>query len=161
MNKNVSLAIAATVAGALAAASAPMANATVTGVKIGVLSCVVAPGVGLIVVSSKAINCEFRMNDGRVSYYHGTTSRFGIAVGVTGKGHLSWAVYAPTTAQQGTLAGRYVGAGAQATVIAGLGANVLIGGSQQTANLQPLSIQGQTGLNLAAGLTSLTLRSGR
>ncbi|HEY4995167.1 MAG TPA: DUF992 domain-containing protein, partial [Aestuariivirga sp.] len=63
--------------------------------------------------------------------------------------------------RRGALAGSYVGASAQATVIAGLGANVLVGGWSDSINLQPLSVQGQTGLNVAAGLASLNLRVGR
>ena len=161
MYKKASLAIAATVAGVLATASAPMAQATTTGVKVGVLNCVVAPGIGLIIVSSKAVNCKFNSTSGRVEYYHGSTGKLGIDVGVTGKGYLTWAVYAPGSVNKGALAGTYVGATAQATVIAGLGANLLVGGSGQSINLQPLSVQGQTGLNLAMGLGSLTLRSGR
>jgi hypothetical protein len=42
-------------------------------------------------------------------------------------------------------------------LLAGLGANVLVGGSSQTVALQPLSVQGQIGLDIAAGVGSLDL----
>ncbi len=73
----------------------------------------------------------------------------------------SWVVFAPGEVHRGSLAGSYVGASAQATLIAGLGANVLVGGWSDSINLQPLSVQGQTGLNVAAGLASLNLQAGR
>jgi hypothetical protein len=72
-----------------------------------------------------------------------------------------WAVYAPTTRRFGALAGNYSGATAEATVGAGLGANVLVGGSDRTVALQPLSVQGQAGLNVAAGVAELTLHPAR
>ncbi len=62
-----------------------------------------------------------------------------------------WAVYAPTNREVAALRGDYVGASGEATIGAGLGANVLVGGSNRTVALQPVSIQGQTGLNVAAG----------
>ena len=72
-----------------------------------------------------------------------------------------WSVYAPTTRRFGALAGHYSGASAEATVGAGLGANVLVGGSDRTVALQPISVQGQTGLNVAVGVTGLDLRPAR
>ena len=68
-----------------------------------------------------------------------------------------WAVYAPTNRQRGALSGTYAGAAAEASVIAGLGANALIGGSNRTIALQPFSVQGQVGLNIAAGVAGLDL----
>jgi hypothetical protein len=43
-------------------------------------------------------------------------------------------------------------------VVAGVGANVLIGGSNRTVTLQPVSFQGQSGLNVAAGVAGIDLR---
>jgi hypothetical protein len=158
MNNTASFAIAATLVGALAAASAPSAEAASTGVKVGVLNCTVAPGVGLILGSSKTVDCTFKGND-RVERYHGSTGKLGLDIGVTNKSYLSWLVFAPSAIKRGALAGTYVGASAQATVFAGLGANVLVGGWNSSINLQPVSVQGQTGLNLAAGLASLNLKA--
>jgi len=72
-----------------------------------------------------------------------------------------WAVYAPTSRRYGALAGNYTGASAEATVCVGVGANVLVGGSNRTITLQPISIQGQTGLNLAVGVAGLELHPAR
>ena len=148
------------VAAALSGLLATTAQAANSGVKVGVLECVVAPGVGLIIVSSKEVSCNFKSN-GRTEHYHGSTGKLGVDIGFTNKSYLSWVVFAPGEVHRGALAGSYVGASAQATVIAGLGANVLIGGWSDSINLQPLSIQGQTGLNVAAGLASLDLKAGR
>lgn len=91
--------------------------------------------------------------------YVGTFSRVGLDVGITGSGVLAWAVFAPTRwLSPYQLAGSYSGASTQATFAVGLGANALVGGSGDTVALQPLSVQAQTGLNLALGIGALTLR---
>ena len=131
------------------------------GVKVGVLNCKVAPGVGLILGSSKEVSCNFNRTNGGVEHYAGSMGKLGIDIGVTNTSYLGWVVFAPGNVGRGALAGSYAGASAQATVIAGVGANALIGGSNSNINLQPFSVQGQTGLNVAAGLGTLTLRSVR
>jgi hypothetical protein len=79
-------------------------------------------------------------------------------VGAATDGVLGWTVLAPTTGpRRGALAGDYAGLGASATVGAGVGANALIGGSDKATVLQPLSLQVQGGLELSAGVESLTL----
>ena len=128
-----------------------------TGVKVGMLTCDVAGGVGMIIGSSKAVDCTFKGNNGRVEHYQGKLGKLGIDIGVTTDASLAWLVVAPGKVKKGALQGSYNGASVQATVVAGLGANVLIGGFEKSINLQPLSVQGQTGLNIAAGLTSLSL----
>jgi hypothetical protein len=160
MNNKASLAIAAALVGVLAATSGTSAEAARTGVKVGMLDCIVAPGVGLILGSSKEVSCTFKSKS-RVEHYRGTTGKLGIDIGITNKSYLSWIVFAPGEIHHGALAGRYVGASAQATIVAGLGANVLVGGWSDSINLQPISVQGQTGLNIAAGLASLNLASVR
>ena len=136
-------------------------EAKTSGVKVGVLNCEIAAGVGLIVGSSKNVSCSFRNGAGRTERYHGSIGKLGVDIGVTGKATVAWLVFAPGSVGRGALAGSYVGASAQASVIAGLGANVLIGGFKNNINLQPLSVQGQMGLNIAAGLASLDLKAGR
>ncbi len=143
---------------ALSGLLATAAQAAPTGIKVGVLDCSVAPGVGLIIGSSKAVLCSFNGANG-VERYQGKIGKLGVDIGFTAAQHLVWAVFAPGAVSRGALEGSYVGASAQATVIAGLGANVLIGGGNNSVNLQPVSIQGQTGLNLAAGLAALELHS--
>jgi hypothetical protein len=128
-----------------------------SGVKIGVLSCEVAPGVGLIIASSKTVKCTFDGTVGKKDRYTGTIEKLGIDIGITGKGVMSWAVFAPGKVGRGALAGRYAGATAEATVAVGLGANVLVGGSNKSIALQPISVQAQTGLNVAAGIAALRL----
>jgi hypothetical protein len=140
---------------ALLLAAAPAAEAK-SGVKVGTLRCVVAPGVGLILASSKEVRCTFKPQGGRTEFYSGSTGKLGIDIGITNKSYLAWTVFAPGRPGPGALNGTYVGASAQATAGAGLGANVLVGGNNGI-NLQPISVQGQTGLNVAAGLGSLTL----
>jgi hypothetical protein len=142
---------------ALGLAAAP-ALATTKGVKIGVLTCNVEGGVGMIVGSSRGVDCVFEGTVGKRERYSGSIGRFGLDIGVTGKGVMAWAVFAPGKLKAGALAGTYVGASAEASVAVGLGANVLVGGSNKSIALQPLSIQAQTGLNLAAGVASLTLK---
>ena len=62
---------------------------------------------------------------------------------------------------RGDLAGNYGGVGANASVGVGFGGNFLVGGPENSYALQPISVQGQTGLNVAAGSpTSSLSRSG-
>jgi hypothetical protein len=130
-----------------------------TGVRVGVLSCHVMGGAGWIIGSTKTANCVFRSSQGWKDYYAGSITRLGLDVGVTNGANLVWAVFAPGKVKRGSLAGGYAGAGAEATIGVGIGANALIGGFKRSINLQPLSLQGQTGLNIAGGIGSLTLRS--
>jgi len=129
-----------------------------SGVKIGVLNCDVSAGVGLILASSKTVKCTFDRAVGGKEYYKGTIEKLGIDIGVTGKGVMSWVVFAPGQINKGALAGRYAGAQASASVAVGLGANVLVGGGNNSVALQPLSVQAQTGLNVAAGIAGLRLK---
>ena len=130
--------------------------------QIGILDCDVSPGVGFIFGSSKEVRCMFTPSTpGPRQAYIGRIDRFGLDVGVTGGGHMVWAVHALTNRRRDALAGSYAGATAEATVAVGLGANVLVGGSDRSIALQPLSVQTQTGLNLAAGIAELTLSPAR
>lgn len=148
-------AVAALVAGAATIAPA----ATQERVKVGTLTCDIAGGLGLLVASQKEVRCTFTPSiPGPREVYFGTISKLGIDIGGTTGGAMLWTVYAPTSRPVGALAGRYTGAGAEATVGLGAGANVLVGGSDRTVMLQPISVQGQTGLNLAVAVASLDLR---
>jgi hypothetical protein len=131
-------------------------------VKAGMLDCDVSGGIGLIIGSQKQMTCMFTpANGGQREVYRGTIRKFGLDIGATAGGNMAWAVYAPTTQRFAALSGTYDGASGEATIGAGLGANVLVGGSERTIALQPLSVQGQTGLNLAIGVASLELRPAR
>jgi hypothetical protein len=126
--------------------------------RVGVLDCDVSGGIGMIIGSRKAMNCTYTpTGQGPREAYSGSIGKFGLDVGATSGGRMVWAVYAATAGGPAALAGQYAGASAEASVGAGLGANVLVGGSNRTIALQPVSIQGQAGVNLAVGVTSLTL----
>ncbi|MFN3657885.1 MAG: DUF992 domain-containing protein [Pseudolabrys sp.] len=130
--------------------------------KVGTLTCDISGGIGAIIASKKDLTCMFTpSNPGPREVYVGSISKFGLDIGATAGGEMIWAVYAPTNRTFGALAGTYGGASAEATVGAGLGANVLVGGSNRTVALQPVSVQGQAGLNLAVGVASLELRPAR
>jgi hypothetical protein len=130
--------------------------------KAGTLTCDISGGIGLIITSHKEVTCMFTPSQpGPREVYVGGINKFGLDIGATAGGEMVWAVYAPTTRRFGALAGNYSGASAEATVGAGLGANVLVGGSDRTIALQPLSVQGQAGLNVAAGVAELVLHPAR
>jgi hypothetical protein len=145
-------------AGALASPASAQSR-----VKIGTLDCSISGGVGMIIASQKAVSCRFSPSDRgrRREAYVGTITRVGVDLGVTSGARLVWAVYAPTSQPRWALAGSYGGAGAEATVGAGVGANALLGGSNRTVVLQPLSFQGQSGVNVAAGVAGLELHPAR
>jgi hypothetical protein len=130
-------------------------------VKVGTLTCDVSAGIGMILTQKQTMTCNFApASGGPVDLYTGRIDQFGVALGAVQQGVMVWGVLAPTSGvPHGALAGAYGGVGAQATVGAGLGANVLIGGTGRAFSLQPLSVQGQTGLNIAGGVTTVTLTS--
>jgi hypothetical protein len=129
------------------------------GVRIGTLTCSVAGGWGFVFGSSKAIRCTLAPGGGRPEHYAGSINKFGVDIGYTQGGVLVWGVFAPTAnLAPGALSGNYVGATGSATVGVGAGANVLVGGSNRTISLQPVSIEGNTGLNVAAGIGAMSLR---
>ena len=127
--------------------------------RAGLLTCNVAGGVGLILGSQKATSCVFDPRRGPNERYIGVIRKFGLDIGATQRGVVRWAVFSEGSLLPGSLAGNYVGATAQATVVAGVGANVLVGGNARTVALQPLSVSGQTGLNFAVGVGELELRA--
>jgi hypothetical protein len=128
-------------------------------IKAGLLTCDVSGGIGLIIASQKQVSCVYAPDlPGPQEAYVGSFSRFGLDIGVTGGGVMVWAVFTDTTRGPGFLAGDYVGASGEVSFVAGLGANVLVGGSNRTVALQPLSVSGDVGVNLALGIGDLSLR---
>lgn len=144
---------------ALAAPPTPSAHAQPSGyLEAGVLSCQVAGGAGFIIGSTKKLSCVFKSGQ-RQENYHGTINKFGIDVGGTKTGVISWAVFVSKgDVAPGALAGKYAGVSGEATIGVGFGANALVGGSKRGIVLQPLSLGAQQGLNLAVGIAGLTLR---
>jgi hypothetical protein len=131
-------------------------------VQAGVLECRGGPHVGMVVGSVNNLGCVFRSEGRPDDLYVATVTKLGLDLGITDQTALSWVVFAPTVQLgRGDLSGNYAGVNASAAVGVGLGANALIGGSANSYALQPLSLQGQTGLNVAAGVQSLELRPGR
>ena len=144
-------------AAAVVAAAAVPADAQPQRVQVGTLACSISAGVGLVVASQRNVSCNFQPDGGSPEAYTGTMTRVGVDVGFTTGGAIVWGVFAGTNRYAGMLSGTYAGATAEATVAAGLGANVLVGGSNHSVALQPLSVQGQVGLNVAAGVGALEL----
>ena len=145
----------------IAAASALMAGTAAAQGRIqaGQLTCDISGGIGLIFGSQRTLNCSFTPAvPGPIEFYAGTLTKLGVDIGITTGGVMVWIVYAPTSRPAGALSGSYGGASAEASVVAGVGANVLIGGSNRTIELQPVSLQGQAGLNVAAGVAGIDLR---
>jgi len=146
---------------AIAAAMTMPVNAQPARVQIGTLACSVSAGVGLIVASQRNVNCNFQADNGPTEAYTGTMTIVGVDIGFTSGSAIIWGVFAGTNRYVGMLAGTYAGGTAQATVGAGVGANALVGGSNNSVALQPLSVQGQVGLNAAAGIGALELHLAR
>ena len=131
------------------------------GVKVGTLSCHQAGGWGLLVGSTRRVQCAFD-NGYRIEHYAGSITKIGVDVGYQRSGTLVWSVIAPhVDTPRGALAGHYGGITAGATVGVGLGANALVGGLDRSFALQPVSLQGNTGLEVAAGVGGMTLWSSR
>jgi hypothetical protein len=156
------IAAAASSAGAIAqqASTAPhagMARTSHDSVNTGVLTCTVAGGAGFVFGSTKALSCIFAPTNGVAERYDGEIERFGVDVGYTRQAHLVWRVLAPGIVGPGALAGRYAGVAAQAALGAGVGGNALTGGSNRQISLQPVSVVGAEGLNVAGGLAEISL----
>ena len=152
------IAIAALTVGGLA--PVPAANAADSGVKVGVLTCNVSSGWGFIFGSSRSLKCVYSPKPGVEEHYTGNIAKFGVDIGYVSSAVIVWGVFAPSAdLAPGALAGDYGGATASASVAVGLGANVLVGGSSKSIALQPVSIEGNQGLNVAAGIAALHLDS--
>jgi len=142
---------------ALATVLSTPADAQRDRVQVGSLECSLSSSIGLVVASQKNVACNYKPDGGPPEAYVGTMTRIGLDVGITGGGAIIWAVFSGTNRYAGMLAGTYVGASAEMSIAAGLGANVLVGGSNRSVALQPLSVQGQVGLDIAVGVSSLEL----
>jgi len=129
-------------------------------VEIGALTCRVDGGASYVFGSTRSLSCKFESaSDRPPEYYDGEIKRFGLDIGVTGETVMGWAVFAPSRGlDEYALAGTYSGVAADASLGLGGGAKVLVGGSNDTISLQPLSLQGQTGANVALTVAQLRLR---
>lgn len=128
------------------------------GASVGLLSCDVSTGIGLIIEQKQKLACEFTPSDGPVQSYVGVIREFGIELGEVKSAHLTWTVLSATTGvAEGALAGTYVGADASVAAGNGAGVNLLVGGSGRSFTLQPLSVEGERGTAIAAGVETLDL----
>jgi uncharacterized protein DUF992 len=131
-------------------------------VQVGVLECRGGASVGFIVGSVTNLGCVLRAEGMPEDRYVATIRKVGLDLGITQESALAWGVFAPAVRLgPGALSGNYAGAQGSATLGVGVGGNVLVGGSDNSIALQPLSVQGQVGVSIAAGLESLELRPGR
>jgi hypothetical protein len=152
-----SIAIASLVASFASANALPQPQ-----LRAGILQCQGGQNVGFVVGSTTSLECVFQSEGRRPEPYVATVHRFGLDLGITDQTRLSWAVNAPTgRVGPGNLAGNYGGVGANASVGVGGGGNFLVGGPQNAYALQPISVQGQTGLNVAAGVADIELEPAR
>jgi hypothetical protein len=139
---------------------APIASANAAPpVRAGILQCQGGQNVGFVVGSVTSLECVFRSEGRRPEPYIAKVQRIGLDLGITEQTQLSWAVSAPNSRLgRGELAGSYGGVGANASIGVGGGGNFLVGGPANAYALQPISLQGQTGLNVAAGIAGLELQ---
>jgi Protein of unknown function (DUF992) len=152
------LLVVALVFAAIAAAPAE-AQAPHAWTQAGVLKCRLNPSIGFIIVGHQSMECKFEPAEGYPQAYEGAINTVGLDFGATAGGALAWAVFAPTKGvPAGALAGEYVGASGDIDIGVGAGANILMGGSGRTFALQPLSVEGSVGLNIALGVSMLKLR---
>jgi len=128
--------------------------------QVGMLTCKLNPSIGFIIAGHQAMECRYVPGaGGPPQAYDGAMNTVGLDLGVIGGGVMNWAVLAPTAGiAAGALAGDYIGASADATFIVGVGTNVLVGGSNRTVALQPISVEGAVGASAIGGLSSLKLR---
>jgi hypothetical protein len=128
-------------------------------IQLGVLECDISAGIGLIFTEKQRMSCVYTPgNGGATDNYTGSIEEFGLALGETNGGVLTWAVVSTQKGvPKGALAGTYVGLTANASAGVGGGANDLSGGFQRAYILQPYSFQTQTGVNVAAGIAKVTL----
>ena len=157
MFRKVLAAVTGTAALAAVAVTPTAINAQQGRVEVGALECSVSSSIGMIVGSKRNVACYFKVKGVPIETYEGSLTRIGLDIGVTTGGAIVWVVFAGTSRYSGMLTGTYIGATAEMSIAAGLGANVLVGGSSRTVALQPLSVQGQTGLDIAVGVGELEL----
>ena len=138
--------------------AAPAALAQGGTTRAGMLTCRTSASIGLLVGSRQRLACQYKGNDGFIQNYTGTIGRLGLDVGITAGGVKLWAVLAGTNYNpSGALAGEFFGASGDISVGLGVGANLLVGGTGKSVSLQPLSVEGQVGVNLALGVARMKL----
>ena len=131
------------------------------GVRVGTLRCHEASGWGFVFGSSHDLKCVFSglAKGEKPVRFTGKIKKFGVDIGYQSNAVILWAV--ASTSEKltpGEMPGTYVGVTADAAWAGGLGANVLVGGSKKGYALQPVSVEGLTGANVAAGVLEVELK---
>ena len=148
-----------TIGAAVLAAGLMAAPANAAGVRVGTLTCDVEGGWGYVLGSQKDLTCALKTSNGQVSHYTGDITKLGVDIGYTKAGTLVWAVVAPSKdLKPDALEGSYGGVTAGATAVVGGNLNVLVGGFDKSITLQPLSVEGNTGIAVAAGVGAMQLK---
>ncbi len=126
----------------------------------GTLTCKSKGTIGMILGSKEGLSCFYNpAGKAPPQPYVGTLTKYGLDLGVSGETVMIWTILGSSNLlPEGALAGNYGGVSAEAAVGIGAGANALVGGSNKSIVLQPLSVEGQTGLNVAVGVAELSLR---
>ena len=145
----------------LAAVALPAARPQAAGMQAGMLTCNVASGWGFVVVSWRDLKCVYSPASRPPEHYSGKISKYGLDLGYIDSSVIMWAVIATTDLKPGSLGGTYVGVTGGAAVGFGGGANVLVGGANNSISLQPVSVEGSMGVNVAGGIASITIAPGR
>jgi len=150
--------------GLLAALTLPMIFGTsgaafAARLAVGSLACTAGESGGVIVMTDQALDCVFQPSDGgEPQQYVGEVRKFGLDVGVTGGTQIQWLVLADESDwDPSALGGNYLGVSADASLGIGVGVNVLLGGTNGSIVLQPVSIQEEVGVDIAVGITDLQL----
>jgi hypothetical protein len=127
-------------------------------IQAGTLACDVGSGPGLIIGSSRPLNCTYSGPAG-AEHYVGNIVKLGADIGYLAGGQMVWEVVAATAYPgPGSLAGSYGGVSASAAAGVGVGASALLGGSNRSFTLQPISVEGQTGFDVSGGLATVNLQ---
>lgn len=141
-----------------AALALSLAGPAWSNTQLGLLKCDTSIGIGEILVRKQAMVCTFTHSNGQTEQYTGTIHQYGVEIGMVEEGHLAWAVFAASPASgPGLLAGKYAGVDASAAAGIGLGADVLVGGTGKALSLQPLAVEGEPGIGIAAGVEQIEL----
>ncbi len=130
--------------------------------KVGTLTCDISGGIGMIIASKKAVTCMFTPSAaGPREVYTGSISKFGLDVGATSGGEMVWTVFAPSNKEIRRARRHITAAPAPKRQWCRSRRQRPDRRFDRTVTLQPVSVQGQTGLNLAVGVSGLELRPAR
>jgi len=136
------------------------------GIELGILSCRSVPGTqsNLILHSTVDLKCVFRGVGGEEAYNGQTGVALGLDLNWRRSETLYFTVLGGTTDTRiGSygLTGNYVGGKASATADFGGGEAALFGGGSKNFSLQPVALEGTSGLGVAGGVSYLYLEPDR